>query len=233
VIDPDRGLVLLPPVPSSSSQSPRAIRILLVDDHSMIRMGLAAMLQIEPDLQVVAEAESGTHALAQFRHSAPDVTLMDIRMGGGGGLSALRAILEENPDARVVMLTTYDKQEDIHTALQSGAYGYLLKSINRLELVEAIRQVHAGHKCIPPEVARQLALRNSAPSLAPREIQVLAEVGKGAANKEIAATLGLSENTVRWYLKSIFAKLDASDRAGALSVAIRRGIIGEDEDTAK
>ncbi len=195
----------------------------------MVRMGLAAMLQLEADFHVVAEAESGTDALAQFLKFRPDVTLMDIRMGGGGGIAAVRAILEQTPAARVVMLTTYDKQEDIHMALQAGAYGYLLKSITRKELVEAIRQVHAGEKCIPPAVARQVAQRNSGPSLAPREIQVIALVGKGSANKEIAASLGLSENTVRWYLKSIFAKLNASDRAEAVSVAIRRGIIGDEE----
>ena len=218
------------PSKSPHPESDPVIRILLADDHSMVRMGLAAMLQLEADLQVVAEAESGTHALDQFLKFRPDVTLMDIRMGGGGGISALRAILQHHPEARVVMMTTYDKQEDIHTALEAGASGYLLKSIQRKELVEAIRQVHAGEQCLAPAVAHLLAQRNSSPSLAPREIQVISLVGKGSANKEIAAALGLSENTVRWYLKSIFAKLDASDRAEAVRVAIRRGIIREDED---
>lgn len=202
------------------------VRLMLVDDHALVRMGLSALLQVEPGFEVVAEAEDAESARVSFRKHLPDITLMDLRMPGKSGVDATREILREFPEAKIVMLTTYDTEEEIHQAIEAGACGYLLKNITREELVNAIRQVHAGEACIPESVARRLADRRSSPQLTPREMEVLEFVTKGLNNREIAQVLDISGNTVKAHLKHVFSKLDVSDRAEAAVAAIQRGILG-------
>jgi DNA-binding NarL/FixJ family response regulator len=205
--------------------SSRPIRLLLVDDHAMVRMGLAAMLQAEPDLKVVGEAADAAQALARERELRPDVTLMDVRLPGGSGIEALRRIKAERAAARVLMLTTFHTEEEIHAAIEAGACGYLLKTITREELARAIRQVHAGETCMPTEVAAQLAERRSSPDLTPREREVLAMMVKGLTNRDIGRVLNCSENTTKTHLKHIFFKLNVADRAEATATAIQRGLV--------
>jgi DNA-binding NarL/FixJ family response regulator len=201
------------------------IRVLCVDDHNLMREGVVRILGLQPDIRVVAEAGSGEEAIDQFKQHRPDVTLMDLRMRGMNGLQAIEAIREIDRDARVVVLTMYSGDEDIHRALQAGAVGYLLKDTVPDDLIRVIREVHQGKQAIPPDVAAALAVRATQPTLTVREYQVLELLATGKRNKEIAAELGISSDTARAHVKSIFVKFNVHDRTTALGEALRRGII--------
>ena len=206
-----------------TSASP--IRVLAVDDHPLIRAGVVAFLATEPDLQVVAEAANGEEALEQYRELRPDIVLMDLSMPVMDGLSATRAIPDEFPDASVIVLTTYDGDEDIHRALDAGARGYLLKDMVAADVLNVIRTVHGGRRGIPHAVAAKLAEHTPRIPLTPREAEVLSLVAKGLSNAEVAARIGRTEGTVKVHLKNILQKLDASDRTEAVTTALRRGFI--------
>jgi DNA-binding NarL/FixJ family response regulator len=201
------------------------IRLLLVDDHYVVRMGLRGVFEDEPDLAVVAEAEDAAQALARFREHRPDVTLMDVRLPGSNGIDATKAIRAEFPTARIVMLTTYDGDEDIHRALAAGALGYLLKSAPGPELLAAIRAAHAGRAFLPEPVRRRLAERGEHAALTTRELEVLQLITKGLNNREIGEVLGISTNTTKAHLKHILAKLGVADRTEAATSALQRGIL--------
>lgn len=201
------------------------IRILIVDDHAMLREGVAAILQIESDMELVGEAQDGAQALERFRALRPDVTLMDLKMSGMNGLETITAIRSEFPDARILVLTTYAGDVQAVRALRAGATGYLLKSSLRKELLDAIRDVHRGRRHLHRDVAGEIALHVIDEDLSEREVAVLRLVSVGKANKQIARDLDLSEETVKGHLKTIFAKLDVADRTHAVTVAARRGII--------
>jgi DNA-binding NarL/FixJ family response regulator len=201
------------------------VRILTVDDHPMIRAGLAAVLSAEADLLVVAEASNGREALDRYREHRPDVVLMDLRMPVLDGLGATRAILSEFPDAHIVVLTTYDGDEDIHRALDAGARGYLLKDMLRTEVLNVVRAVHGGRKSIPAPVAARLAEHTPRIALTPREVEVLALMAEGCTNAEIAARLGRTESTAKVHVKNILQKLGAHDRTEAVTIGLQRGFI--------
>lgn len=201
------------------------LTILISDDHAVVREGLAAMLSRRAEMQVVAEASNGLHAVELALKHKPDVLLMDLRMPQMGGVEAIRAIRAEWPDARVIVLTTYDGDEDIYRALQAGAKGYLLKDTPREELLEAIRAVHAGRKHIPPEVAAKLAERLTSETLTEREREVLQLIVAGQSNKEIGASLNISEGTVKVHVNNLLSKLGVSDRTQAVTEALRRGLV--------
>ena len=188
-------------------------------------MGLAALVETEPDLQVVGEAADGTQVVELYQKLEPDLVLMDLRMPRGDGISATRKIRTQFPAARILMLTTYDGDDDIHKALSAGAGGYLLKNSTRESLIPAIRAVAAGQRWIPQEVATRLASRKMFEELTPREIEVLHQLATGRANKEIADVLKISEHTVKDHLKSILGKLHVADRTEAVTAALQRGII--------
>jgi len=206
------------------STTPR-IRVFCVDDHPLMREGIAAVIGNEPDMQLVAEASTGHEAIQGFREHHPDVTLMDVRMPDMGGIDALLAIRTQSADARVIMLTTFEGDAEIQRALEAGAQGYMLKSMPRKQLVDMIRKVHAGKKHIPPEVAAQLIEHLGDETLSKREVEVLEKVAGGNRNSDIAALLFISEETVKGHIKHIMEKLGASDRTEAVAVGIRRGII--------
>lgn len=201
------------------------IRILLVDDHPMIRAGLAATIKPEPDMQVVAIAANGKDALEQYRLQHPDVTLMDLKMPEMGGVESIRAIRAEFPAAKIMVLTTYQGEEDIYRAMKAGAVSYLLKDTLAENMVRMIREVAGGGRPIPPGVAQRLTDQMFQPRLTARELEVLELVARGLRNKELAADLKISEDTVQGHMKSIFAKLSVTDRTAAVSVAIQRGIV--------
>ncbi len=201
------------------------IRVLTVDDHPILRDGIVGILAAHADISVVAEAADGIEAIAQFRQHRPDVTLMDLQMPRMGGLEALQAIFKEFPDARIVVLTTYKGDVQAVQALKRGAAGYMLKSLVRLELPDIIRSVHAGRRYIPPELAVDIAEHAGEELLSDRELKILRLVATGHANKQIAWTLAMAEDTVKAHLKNIFAKLDASDRTHAVTKALQRGFI--------
>ena len=202
-----------------------SIRILLADDHSVVRMGLAALISSEPGFTVVGHASDGCEAVSQYRALRPDVILMDLLMPNKSGARAAAEIRAEFPLARILILSTSDGDDDVYRALQSGALGYILKSSPGEQLIPAIRAVMRGEKWIPPEVARSLANRIMREELSPREVQVLEELARGGSNKEIAGVLLITEHTVKAHLKSILAKLPARDRTEAVTVALQRGII--------
>jgi DNA-binding NarL/FixJ family response regulator len=201
------------------------IRVLCVDDHRLMRAGIVHIVGLQPDIRVVAEASTGEEAVEQFRRHKPDVTLMDLQLPRMNGLQAIRAIRHGEPNARVVVLTMYHGDEDIYRALQAGAAGYLLKDTVPEDLVRVIRDVHDGKRAIPPDVEAALALRASQPALTFRETQVLELLATGKRNKEIAAELGISSDTARAHIKSIFIKFNVHDRTAALAEALRRGLI--------
>ena len=204
---------------------PNKIRVLIVDDHSMVRMGIAGLLAMENDIKVVAEAEDLKQAVETFNHHRPDVTLMDVRMQGGTGLEALAAIREIHPNARILMLSTYDLEEPVFTAHASGAVGYLNKSIKGDELVAAIRRVHAGGFCFPPELESHIAARAGNKPLTARELETLDLLRRGFSNKDISRALDISEHTAKFHVKAILVKLDVADRAEAVAVAFERGLL--------
>jgi DNA-binding NarL/FixJ family response regulator len=202
-----------------------AIRVLCVDDHRLMREGIARIVGVQPDMTVVAEASDGEEAVAQFLKFKPDVTLMDLEMPTMNGLQAIQAIRAQQPDARIVVLTMYHGDEDIYRAVAAGARGYLLKDTLPDDLIRVIRAVHAGERAIPPEIAAVLEQRASQPTLTVREFQVLELLATGKRNKEIAAALGISGDTASAHIKSIFLKFNVHDRTAALAEALRRGII--------
>jgi DNA-binding NarL/FixJ family response regulator len=212
------------PAVNSQPKSP-AIRLLLVDDHPAFRMGLAAVVQSQPDMCVVAEAGDGAQAIALHREHRPDVVLIDLRLPGLSGVETILAIRAEEPDARFIVVTTYDLDEDIYRAIQSGAKSYLLKDTSKEEIARTIRAVHAGQNVLPPQVASLLAARLKRQNLTDRELEVLQLLTKGRSNKEIAAALFISEDTVKSHLKTLFVKLDVQDRTEAAITAIRHGIV--------
>jgi two-component system, NarL family, response regulator len=201
------------------------VRLLCVDDHRIVRDGIALILAREPDITVVATASTAEEAVLEFRKHRPDITLMDLRLGGSSGIDAIREIKKEYPTARIVVLTMYQGDEDIHRALSAGAATYLLKDALSDELIRVVREVHAGGHPMAQDVRARLDERAAHPTLTPREIQVLQLVSQGKRNKEIAAILGLSEDTVPVHVKNIFAKLRVNERTAAVNVALRRGII--------
>ena len=207
------------------SSEPKPIRILTVDDHPLLREGIAALVASQPDMKVVGEASNGLEALEEFRKHRPDITLMDLVMPEMKGVDAINAIRTEFPDARIIVLTTYTGDIQALRALKAGARGYLLKGLMRKELLETIRAVHAGRKCIPSEVAAQLAEHAGDEVLSAREIEVLRLIAGGNANKVIADQLSITEETVKGHVKNILAKLSANDRTHAVTIGLKRGII--------
>jgi DNA-binding NarL/FixJ family response regulator len=201
------------------------IRILVVDDHTVVRQGLVALLNTMPDLTVVAEASDGREAVEAFRRHKPDVALMDLRLPKLGGADAISLIRQETPGARIIVLTTFDGDEDIYRALQAGAKGYLLKGTDADELTAAIRSVYAGKSKIPAFVAEKLAERMGGPALTTRELEVLKRIVAGRSNKEIASDLHISEATVKTHINSLLSKLNVSDRTQAATTALQRGIV--------
>ncbi|MBM3838136.1 MAG: response regulator transcription factor [Verrucomicrobia bacterium] len=203
----------------------KSIRILIVDDHWVVRTGLRSMIDSQPDMAVVAEATNGQEAVQLFREHRPDIVLMDLRMPGLSGVEATVEIRAQFPEARIVVLTTYDGDENIYRALQAGARAYLLKDIPRNEFLDDIRAVHSGQYCIPPGVAARLAQRMPHPDLRSRELEVLRLIVEGMSNKEIASALSVTESTVKNHVNSILGKLNVRDRTQAATAALRRGIV--------
>lgn len=202
-----------------------SIRILAVDDHSLIREGIATFIASQSDMRLVAEATNGREAIQQFREHHPDVTLMDLQMPEMNGLDAIIAIRNEFQEARIIVLTTYRGDVQVIRALKAGARAYLLKGLLRKELLETIRAVHAGQKRIPPDIASQLAEHAADDSLTSREIDVLRLIAGGNANKLVADQLSITEETVKFHVRNILSKLGASDRTHAVTIALKRGII--------
>jgi DNA-binding NarL/FixJ family response regulator len=203
----------------------KQIRVLTVDDHPLMRRGIAGEVNEQPDMKVVAEAVDGKEAVAIFRMHLPDVTLMDLRMPEASGLQAMIEIRKEFPEARIIVLSTVAGDIQVVRAIQAGARGYLLKNLLRTELVETIRAVHTGNRKIPPEVAQLLADHYTEDDLTGREIEILQGVSKGNSNKIVADHLNISENTVKNHVKSILSKLGANDRTHAVVIALQRGIL--------
>ncbi|MGE5360749.1 MAG: response regulator [Bacteroidales bacterium] len=203
----------------------RTIRVLSVDDHPLVRKGIASILANESDIELVAEAGNGREAVDRFRRHQPDVTLMDLRMPEMDGIDAIRAIRSEFPDAKIIALTSYDGDQDIFRALDAGARGYLLKDMVHTEVLRAIRTVHAGKRLVPPEVAERLPDTFPRAALTPREVEVLRLAAEGLGNKEIADQLGTAAGTVKMHVQNILSKLGAADRAQAVAIAIQRGIL--------
>lgn len=201
------------------------IRVMCVEDHRIVREGLALIINQEPDMKMVGACATGDEAVALFTNCRPDVTLMDLRLGATSGVDAIKAIRKEDPQARIIVLTMYEGDEDIFRAHQAGATTYLLKDTLSSDLVRVVREVHAGQRPVLPEVQARLAERASMPTLTSREIEVLQLISQGLRNKEVGAMLGITEGTVQIHVKNIFSKLNVNDRTGAVQVAVRRGLI--------
>ncbi|MDO6414205.1 response regulator transcription factor [Sphingomonas sp. BIUV-7] len=201
------------------------IRILVVDDHPLLREGIRAVIETQPDLSIVAEAEDGESSLELYDRHRPDVVLMDLQMPGMGGVAAIESLRKSHPLARIIVLTTYAGDAQAMRALRAGAAGYLLKSSMRKELLETVRSVHSGGKHLSAEIATGIALHLAEDVLSGREAEVLAMAAAGNSNKQIAARLGLSEDTIKGYMKVIYSKLGAADRTHAVTIAAKRGII--------
>jgi two-component system NarL family response regulator len=201
------------------------IRVLIVEDHNVVRQGLVALLSVVEGLEVVGEAADGVEAIAAYRKSRPDITLVDLRLPKLSGVEVIQRIRMEAPHARLIVLTTYDGDEDIYRALKAGAKGYLLKGMTTQELIATIREVHAGRAHIPPAIAEKLAERMGTEDLTPREAEVLEQIVNGKSNKEIATELAISEATVKTHINSLLSKLGVTDRTQAATAAIRRGIV--------
>jgi DNA-binding NarL/FixJ family response regulator len=201
------------------------IRVLVADDHPVVRNGLAGVITQQPELALVAEAANGRQALERFREHRPDVVLMDLRMPDMDGVSAIKAIRAEFPDARILALTTYEGDVDIHRALEAGARGYLLKDMLLTEVLNAIRAVHRGDRVIPVAVAAKLAEFTPRTDLSAREVEVLQLVARGLSNRDVAGVIGRTDETVKVHLKNIFAKLGVADRTEAVTLAYSRGIL--------
>lgn len=201
------------------------IRVLIVDDHAIVRQGLATIINRDPEMTVIAQAEDGQQAIEMFREHQPDVTLMDLRMPQIGGVEAIAAICAEFKPARIIVLTTYDSDEDIYRGLQAGAKGYLLKDAKPNELLNAIRIVHRAQQYIPPEVGAKLVQRMSHPELSERELEVLHLMAQGMSNLDISTALSIGESTVKSHVNRILSKLGVSDRTQAVIVAVKRGIV--------
>jgi DNA-binding NarL/FixJ family response regulator len=204
---------------------PKLIRVLTVDDHSLLRKGIAALVNAEPDMKLIAEASNGQEAIESFRLHRPDVTLMDIQMPGFNGVEAINRIQSEFPDARIIVLTTYTGDAQVVRALRAGARAYILKGHVHRELLETIRAVHAGQKKIPPDIAAELAEHAADDELTQREIDVLRLIAAGNSNKLIADQLSIGEATVKSHVTNILSKLGANDRAHAVTIGLKRGII--------
>ncbi|MEI6075083.1 MAG: response regulator transcription factor [Verrucomicrobiota bacterium] len=202
-----------------------SIRLLVVDDHFFVRMGLTGSLNAEPDIRVVAEADNGTQALKMFCEHKPDVVLMDGRLPGMSGVETLTALRRQSPNARVLMLSVDEGEDDVYRAMQAGAAGYLPKSSQLQELLRAIRAIHAGQQYLPSVLANRLKERGSGATLTEREREVLELVSKGLSNREVGKTIGCSETTAKWHLKNIMQKLEVTDRTEATRVAVERGIL--------
>ncbi|MEH2286930.1 response regulator transcription factor [Nostoc sp.] len=201
------------------------IRVLIVDDHPIVRKGLVTIINRDPEMSAIAQAEDGQQAINAFREYQPDVTLMDLRMPKMGGVEAIMAICAEFKQARIAVLTTYDSDEDIYRGLQAGAQGYLLKDAKPGELLNAIRAIHNGQKYIPPEVGAKLLQRMSNPELSERELEVLRLMAQGMSNQEIGTALSIGESTVKSHVNRILSKLGVSDRTQAVITAVKRGIV--------
>jgi DNA-binding NarL/FixJ family response regulator len=211
---------------TGETQTAPRIRLLVADDHPMVREGIVAVVSAEPDMEVVGQASDGRDAVVQFRDLQPDVTLMDVQMPLLDGIGATAAIRAVSSAARIVILTTYNGDVQAVRALKAGASGYLLKSMFRTEVMDAIRTVHAGRRYIPPSVIAELGAHAMAEELSPREIEVLREVAQGGGNQDVARRLGVSDDTIKTHMRNILSKLDATDRTHAVTIAVRRGIIG-------
>ena len=201
------------------------IRVMCVEDHRIVREGLALIINQEPDMKMVGSCATVDEAIELHRTLQPDVTLMDLRLGTASGVDAIKAIRRDNPEARIIVLTMYEGDEDIFRAHQAGATTYLLKDTLSSDLVRVVRQVNAGERPVLPEVQARLAERASMPTLTSREIEVLQLISQGLRNKEVGAMLGITEGTVQIHVKNIFAKLTVNDRTAAVQVAVRRGLI--------
>jgi DNA-binding NarL/FixJ family response regulator len=201
------------------------IRIMIADDHPVLRIGLSAIIEGQPDMILVAEAANGEEALEQYRNVRPDVTLMDLQMPGMNGIDAIVAIRHEFINARIIVLTTFAGDAQALRALKAGAVGYLLKATVRKDLVDTIKAIHSGKRHIPAEIAQEIAFHAADEVLSEREMSVLRHVAEGKANKEIAWLMSISDDTVKAHMRSVFSKLEVSDRTQAVTVAVRRGII--------
>ena len=201
------------------------IRILIADDHAVVRQGLATIINHDAEMTVIAQAEDGQQAIALYRQHRPDITLMDLRMPGLGGVEAITAICAEFKQARIAVLTTYDGDEDIYSGLRAGAQGYLLKDAKPSELLNAIRAIHNGEKYIPPAVGAKLLQRMSNPELSERELEVLRLMAQGMSNQEIGAALSIGESTIKSHVNRILSKLGVNDRTQAVIIAVKRGLV--------
>jgi DNA-binding NarL/FixJ family response regulator len=210
---------------SAQAASKPPIRVMLADDHPIVCLGLATMIDSQPDMKVVAQASNGRQAIELFAKHRPDVTLIDLRMPEQSGVDAIRAIRATHPAAVFIVLTTYQGDEDIHKAMKAGAQGYLLKGMPHDDLLDAIRRVHSGVQYLPPSVRDTLANRLPSSELSPREQQILELIVKGLSNKQIADRLGITEGTVKWHVNAILGRLNVSDRTQAAVAALNRGIV--------